>query len=219
MGKSVYSLVLMDEVVEAIDQMAYQYNTSRSNLINQILAEHVSFPTPEKRMKDVFSSLEQLLDETFQIRTQPSEAMLSIRSPLRFKYNPTIRYSLELYRNPGTTFGKLKVQFRTQNADLLEALHSFFSFWYQLEEHYLPGEIYSRIQYEWKDGRFSRELAAPSDVSHYDSETLGNAIACYIKLLDEMIKLWFASLDQPDKAAAQIQRYYITYVNQNHILL
>ena len=39
MGKSVYSLVLMDEVVDAIDQMAYRNNTSRSNLINQILAE------------------------------------------------------------------------------------------------------------------------------------------------------------------------------------
>lgn len=45
MGKSVYSLVLMDEVVDAIDQMAYRNNTSRSNLINQILAEHVSLAT------------------------------------------------------------------------------------------------------------------------------------------------------------------------------
>ena len=48
MGKSVYSLVLMDEVVDAIDQMAYRNNTSRSNLINQILAEHVSLATPEE---------------------------------------------------------------------------------------------------------------------------------------------------------------------------
>ena len=37
MKKSVYSLVLMDDVVNAIDDMAYQMNTSRSNLINQIL--------------------------------------------------------------------------------------------------------------------------------------------------------------------------------------
>ena len=40
MNKSVYSLVLADEVVEAIDRMAYSMNTSRSNLINQILADH-----------------------------------------------------------------------------------------------------------------------------------------------------------------------------------
>ena len=36
MKKSVYSLVLMDDVVKAIDDMAYKLNTSRSNLINQI---------------------------------------------------------------------------------------------------------------------------------------------------------------------------------------
>ncbi len=54
MKKSVYSLVLMDDVVNAIDDMAYQMNTSRSNLINQILAEHVSYITPEMRMKDIF---------------------------------------------------------------------------------------------------------------------------------------------------------------------
>lgn len=101
MGKSVYSLVLMDEVVDAIDQMAYRNNTSRSNLINQILAEHVSLATPEKRMKDVFTSLEQFMDEQFQIQFMPSDSMLSIRSPLRYKYKPTIRYSVELYRTPG----------------------------------------------------------------------------------------------------------------------
>ena len=47
MKKSVYSLVLMDDVVEAIDELAYSMNTSRSNLINQILAARVSLLTPE----------------------------------------------------------------------------------------------------------------------------------------------------------------------------
>ena len=41
MKKSVYSIVLADDVVEAIDEMAYSLGTSRSNLINQILAERV----------------------------------------------------------------------------------------------------------------------------------------------------------------------------------
>lgn len=39
MGKSVYSLVLGDEVIAAADRVAYQKNMSRSALINQILAE------------------------------------------------------------------------------------------------------------------------------------------------------------------------------------
>jgi len=41
MAKSVYSLVLRDEVVAEIDRLAYRMNTNRSNMINQILAEYV----------------------------------------------------------------------------------------------------------------------------------------------------------------------------------
>ena len=37
MKKSIYSLVLMDEVIRAVDEQAYRLGTSRSNLINQIL--------------------------------------------------------------------------------------------------------------------------------------------------------------------------------------
>ncbi len=39
MKRSTYSLILMDDVVAAIDRLAAQQGTSRSNLINQILAE------------------------------------------------------------------------------------------------------------------------------------------------------------------------------------
>ena len=39
MSKSVYSLVLTDEIVRAIDSLAYRMNTSRSALIDRILAE------------------------------------------------------------------------------------------------------------------------------------------------------------------------------------
>ena len=192
MGKSVYSLVLMDEVVDAIDQMAYRNNTSRSNLINQILAEHVSLATPEKRMKDVFTSLEQFMDEQFQIQFMPSDSMLSIRSPLRYKYKPTIRYSVELYRNPGSYAGRLKVQFRTQNLQLIRLLQSFFEFWISsLEGKYLPGRIHDSIRYE-----------------------LGNSIAEYIQLLDSMIKEYFAGLDDLEAAAGRMEKEYIAYLNE-----
>ena len=215
MGKSVYSLVLMDEVVDAIDQMAYRNNTSRSNLINQILAEHVSLATPEKRMKDVFTSLEQFMDEQFQIQFMPSDSMLSIRSPLRYKYKPTIRYSVELYRNPGSYAGRLKVQFRTQNLQLIRLLQSFFEFWISsLEGKYLPGRIHDSIRYELNDGRFSRELFFPPEEQKLTSEEFGNSIAEYIQLLDSMIKEYFAGLDDLEAAAGRMEKEYIAYLNE-----
>ena len=47
MKKSLYSIILSDEVVNEIDRLAYKANTNRSNMINQILAEYVSYTTPE----------------------------------------------------------------------------------------------------------------------------------------------------------------------------
>ena len=85
MNKSVYSLVLMDDVVQAIDREAYQLGTSRSNLINQILAERVQMVTPEMRYQDVFRYLEQAMEQHkgFQWMVQPAQAMISMKSPLQ----------------------------------------------------------------------------------------------------------------------------------------
>ena len=59
MKRSVYSLVLMDDVIKAVDEQAYRLGTSRSNLINQILAERLSCVTPEMRMREIFGGLAQ----------------------------------------------------------------------------------------------------------------------------------------------------------------
>lgn len=117
MSKSVYSLVLSDDVVAQIDCAAYALGTSRSNLINQVLAEYVSLITPEKRRKDIFDSLVSVLGgfEPFQVQAQGSDSMLSIRSPLRIKYNPTIKYTVELSLHSKSELGQLKIMTRTQS--------------------------------------------------------------------------------------------------------
>ena len=61
MKKSVYSVVLSDEVIAKVDRIAYMNNTNRSNMINQILADYVSLTTPEKRISGIFEDLARLL--------------------------------------------------------------------------------------------------------------------------------------------------------------
>lgn len=198
MNKSIYSLVLMDDVVRAIDQLAYEKNTSRSNLINQILAEHVSLSTPEMRMQSIFDSMEKLMTETFQVLNQPSDSMMSLRSPLRYKYKPTIRYSLELYRSPGETIGRLRVALRTQNRSLLSVLADFFTYWSALEHHCLRKYFPMGIRCEVGEGRYIRELYPPANLPAFSGEDVGTAISSYIIVLDECIKLCFAHLEEPD---------------------
>lgn len=207
MKKSVFSLVLMDDVVHAIDDLAYRMNTSRSNLINQILADHVSYITPERRMKDIFDCVRTMMDNHFQIQGQASEAMLSIRSPLRFKYKPTIRYRVELLREiKGKTFGLLSVSFRTQSVQLMEALESFFRIWYEMENKYIGKQFENGIEYEYSDGKFMRHLKLATN--YIDSDKLGEAIGEYIRLLDAEIKIYFANIDFPESAIKKMENLY-----------
>ena len=71
--KTLYSLMLNEEVVREVDALAHRLGTSRSNLINQILAEYVNYTTPERRINDIFSALEQLIS--------PSRELVPFFSP------------------------------------------------------------------------------------------------------------------------------------------
>ena len=62
MKKNMYSLMLAEDVIRAIDDLAEEKGTNRSNLVNQILAEYVSLKTPEKRVQNIFDISFILLD-------------------------------------------------------------------------------------------------------------------------------------------------------------
>ena len=216
MNKSVYSLVLMDDVVEQIDRVAYEMNTSRSNMINQILAEYVSYMTPEKRMREIFSAVEQQLGggSTFQVLLQPSDTMFSLRSALAYKYNPTVRYSVELYRNAKPLLGELRVSLRSQNSTLLLYLLQFFKLWVRVEE-----SLLGRTESTVEDGRFIRKLILRGAGAEPDNEAVGEAIAAYIDLFDRALKAFFANLDDPQRAVVQVQRLYVDYLHGQRRLI
>ncbi len=217
-NKSVYSLVLADDVVEAIDRLAYSMNTSRSNLINQILAERVQLLTPEKRMREIFAKIEQLMDSRFQTLNQPSDAMMSIKSPLRYKYKPTIRYSIELSRDFHGKVGRLKVSFRTQSTQLISMLDSFFKLWARLEEKYLSYLFTTGVPYETAEGRFTRDFYAPPQ-SELTDEDIANAIGDYISCMDSCIQLYFDNAAEPETAARKVSEMYERYLKKGVVVL
>lgn len=200
--KSVYSLVLMDDVVGQVDRLAYAANTSRSNMINRILAAYVSYETPEQRIREAFSCMERLLtgEGAFQLLLQPSDSMLSLRSAIAYKYNPTVRYCVELYRAPSEEAGELRVSLRSRNAALLGCFAYFFRLWNSVEL-----RRWERVASTLQSGRYARRLLADSRLS---SAQQGERIAGYLGLLDGCMKLYFGSLDEPERAARAIQIQY-----------
>ncbi|MGN0620798.1 MAG: CopG family transcriptional regulator [Porcipelethomonas sp.] len=209
MKKSVYSIVLSDDVVSAVDELAYRTGTSRSNLINQILAERVSYMTPEKRMKSIFDSVREMMDNQFQIQLQGSDALMSIRSPLRYKYKPTIRYRVELLREQkDDVFGMLSVSMRTQSASLLSALDVFFRLWQQLEERYISGFFRNGLKYELTGGKFVRAFQLSSVTDSLSASDAGKAISKYITVLDEVMKIYFAGIDNLNITGSEMENCY-----------
>jgi hypothetical protein len=221
MGRSVYSLVLIDEIVEAVDKLAYEKNTSRSNLINQILAKYFCFNTPEMRMREIFENVEQSMCniDCFQIQFQPSSTMISIRSALRYRYKPTIRYMLELYRLCEPAMGELRVTMRTQNSTLIDILTSFFEFWSTLENKYIgslfpDGNVFCSVE----PGKYLRQFILPQNENEQTNDIIASAISNYIYFIDSCLKLYFSKLDNLNEAAYFIENKYCDYLKNNVII-
>ena len=211
MNKSLYSLMLSDGVVAEIDKLAYRQGTNRSNLVNQILAEYVSYVTPEKRIQEVFSQMERLMSglDNFQLAQQGSGTILNLRSPLAFKYNPNVKYSVELYRTGGPTFGELRAGLRTQNSSLILYLMQFFKLWAKIESSYLPG-----CEYAIADGKFRRRLSLriPEGTEvRISGEALAGLVSDYVQAFDRALKAFFYNLDAPNQAVREVEQIYLDY--------
>ena len=205
MSKSVYSVVLMDDVVDAVDRLAYEAGTNRSNMINRILAEYVQLATPEQRMQDIFSSIMDAVSgqNALQLMLNASDAMLSMRSAIHYKYNPSMRYVVELYPHSTEELGEVRAGLRTQNPSLLLYIGQFYKLWAGLERAYLEGPP---RRSEAQGGRYTRRLLLPRHVAA--SEEAGRAIAGYVALFDACLKTFFDHLEDPAGAPRAVEGCY-----------
>ncbi len=211
--KNVYSIVLSQDVVEKVDRLAYENGTNRSNMINQILAEYVSYTTPEKRFREIFRNMEAVLAENAFKAAEPSDTMLSLRSALAYKYNPTVKYNVELYRGEKAEIGELRVSLRTQNAGLILYMTEFYRVWATVEAAY-RGDIPCAAM----DGKYSRKLVLLNRSGAREID-LGHAIAAYINTFDRALKAFFYAIENPAKRAVEVERIYRDYIGGNLILV
>ena len=221
MKKTLYSLMLSEDVVREVDALAHRRGLTRSGLVNQILAEYVSYVTPEKRMQDTFRRMEAILGgaDAFQVLMQPTDTTFTVRSAISYKYNPSVRYSVELFRTPGEEIGELKVSLRSQNSNLLLYLSQFFRLWMRMESSYLPTLVCHA-----EDGRLTRRLRpirtrGQSETAELSSETTGDLLYAYIDTFDRALKCFFYHLEAPAAAAQEIERIYREYLAAHEIVL
>ncbi len=191
MSKSLYSVILTDEIVYEIDRLALRENTNRSNLINQILAEYVSYTTPEMRINSIFKTIENIINESTYLVPQvlPQKSTMSLKGNLDYRYRPTIKYDVELFKTiEDNSIGRLSVVFRTQSPALLSEMNEFFKLWCYLESNVFK----KNVTYTLSEGKFTRSITLNPNKT-YSPEEIANAISSYIRLFDECMKNYLSS--------------------------
>ena len=222
MSKSVYSLVLTDEIVRAIDSLAYRMNTSRSALIDRILAEKLSMQTPEIRMRNIMENIGSFFDdEIFRLQTAAGDGGMLIKSPLPYKYKPTIRYSVELLRED-RYLGRLKVSFRRQNMALMELMNYFLNCFANIERRHLSRFDGIDVVMQIDNDKMVRMLNKPlikDGRSISDTNLIAEAIADYVNFLDRAIKLYFENADNRKQAVSLVDSLYNERIKTLKVIL
>ena len=216
-SKSIYSLVLSDDVVEAVDSLAAGSGLSRSAMVNQLLAERVRCITPEMRLKSITAAIRSAVGTGFFLTEQPSAATVACRTALKYRYKPTLRYSVEVYGAGNKRAGELRVTVRTQSEQLYADLSRFFGCWTSLEQKYIAGRISQDIVFAIEPGRFTRTLNMPPE--GISDEALGQAVADYMAMLDETMKQYFAELPDADRAEQAAERSYSATITQQKVII
>ncbi len=211
-----YSLMLSKNLIEEIDSLAYKQNTNRSNLINHILAEYLSMSTPEMHIQEIFEYLSNLLKthSNLLIQNSNSASIICIKSSLAYKYKPSVKYSIELYKYNHEYFGTLKIQFRTQSEILINALSAFFEIWIKLESKNIKPLIGTKITYTIDINKFERSLITPQLPT--DNEALSEALGNYIDMFDNVLKRYIKT---PDIQFSELENYYLTFLKNCNLII
>jgi len=214
MKNTLYSLMLSEDVVRRVDELAHRRGQTRSGLVNQILAEYTGFITPERRINDIFAAIESLMAPSRDIIPffEPNALTMSLKSSLEYKYRPTVRYEVELNGAGGGSLGELSVIFRTQSEALLAAMTDFFRLWKRTEDAHLAPFAETPPEHALYDGRFVRSIALPGG-RDYTNEDIAAALSAYIRLFDDALKGYLSGR----YTAQDVEGLYLRWLNDDNI--
>lgn len=216
MEKSLYSLILNDEVIKRIDILAQKEGSNRSALVNKILAEYVSFVTPEEHIKTVLETISEHMSKGFEILNSNRARTIMVKSALELKYRPSITYEVELYKTNKIRLGELKINCRTNSEIILNKLYQFIKKWVKMEEEFISTFYQNRNVEYYLEGNKLRRIFCMVGRADASDEKISKNIGEYIKLLDKTMKLY---LYDELESWVDVGKDYIKYLNSDIIMI
>ncbi len=207
MSRSMYSLILSDRVVEAIDREAYRQQCNRSRMIERILAEYMGVETKEAQVRDMMEEIARLLSAHERIQVLPNREARSLvyQAPVRFKYNPTLRYRLEWQEVNGLHRAVLKIVSRTTSRPLADALEAFFLNMNQWERSYAPF-VQGKNRLYRNEGKGTIQFVKTLYTGSLAYEEMTQLLSSYLTMLNEAIEGYFSPAGEA-KAREVVRRW------------
>ena len=203
--KTMYSLMLDDALIKLVDGASFQSGVSRSQYINELLAEHFGLDTPTKRLQSIFDEIFSYLRQTVGLKVERrQQSSVDFLGSLEYKYSPRVTYSVEL--DGMERRGKLRVTLRTTNSALLDITDRFFNDFIETEK-----SMGKTARYDVDSGRFVRSL----DFSAYSADKLPVAITEYVKAFDKLLNLYVANYGETTKK--DFEKYYLSLFGDTEI--
>lgn len=191
MKKSIYSLMLFDEIVEKVDQLAQETQSNRSQLINDILAEYFGLMTPEQKIQKILENLERNLSDRFVIEQITKNSSIHLCKNLKFKYKPKLKYCYEFVGEGEKKYATLKISSRSTSKELNAMFNEFFELIKQLE---IKNKIYQSHEQDYNkscsNNKFIREFKIQGSIAR-DINEVSKYLTNYLKMIDQAMNLFF----------------------------
>lgn len=216
---------MFDELIEVIDRLAYEKNTNRSQLINDILAKEVGLLTPEQRVSNIIDDIIRnikIRPTNLQLVTKNEGNSLQYGTFLKYKYNPNIKYSFEFNTSNNKKYVMLKVNSRTTSRDLAAHLDNFFNIISYVDRQ-RSNEIHSSdINISMprnSNNRFCRVFLSGMQESARENE-VAKFLSNYLLMIDQSMKYYFTHYNNisVQNLTYNIDKIYCNYLDDLHLL-
>lgn len=212
MSKTMYSLILTDDVIKRIDRMAYEQGISRSQMIDHLLAKEVGLSTPEQQTRTIVRRTADRMSErlpALQLHLRSDLGSMEVATYVKFKYNPSIKYSFDILDDHGSPIGILKISSRSTSSDLRNHLEAFLQLLSRIDQQYMRLFLIPATSVDLEALRFQRTLGLPRLFQNTsDPEIIAERLSNYITLIDRTIQYYFDALWSPT-LAIEIENEYL----------
>lgn len=212
MKKSVYSLMLFDEIVDEIDKIASEENLNRSQIINDILAEHLGLITPEQKIQRILDNLNKTIGKELSVKSCIKNSSIRFGKNIDYKYKPIINYTYEFIGPVDNKFAVLKISSRSKSTELNNLFEEFFNCLSNLEQR---NSFHIGIKPEKKSKhKFIREFRLEGCIKR-DLNEVTDFLINYLLMLDEALEVFFSL--QGEDFDEELQKIFNQFFESNQL--